>query len=99
LILLKETKNNIFKKELNLLSQFIYLKKSNFIFYISFVISILSLMGIPPLSGFIGKFFMLISLVEENYFFLVFVILFFTVISCFYYLRLVKIISFNNNKN
>jgi NADH-quinone oxidoreductase subunit N len=56
-------------------------------------------MGIPPLSGFIGKFFILISLIEENFFFLAFIMLLFTVISCFYYLRLIKIISFNNNKN
>ena len=99
LILLKETKNNILKKELNFLNQFIYLKKVNIVFFICFVISILSLMGIPPLSGFIGKFFILLSLIKEDFFFLVFILLFFTVISCFYYLRLIKIVSFNNNKN
>jgi len=56
-------------------------------------------MGIPPLSGFIGKFFMLVSLTQENFFFLVLIALFFIIFSCFYYLRLIKIISFNNNKN
>jgi NADH-quinone oxidoreductase subunit N len=56
-------------------------------------------MGIPPFSGFIGKFFIFITAIGENFFFLVFITLFFTIISCFYYLRLIKIVSFNNNKN
>ena len=56
-------------------------------------------MGVPPLSGFIGKFFIFITVIGEKYFFLVFITLFFTIISCFYYLRLIKIVSFNNNKN
>jgi NADH-quinone oxidoreductase subunit N len=91
-------KNNN-KSELNFLHQFIYIKKSNLILTFSFIISLFSLLGIPPLSGFFGKFFVFIFALNLKLYFLVFIGLLLSVISCFYYLRLIKIMSFNNTKN
>lgn len=87
------------KAQLNFLNQFIYVKKSNIILVYCFIISIFSLLGIPPLSGFFGKFFIFLNAVFYNFYFLVLLGLILSTFSCFYYLRLIKIISFNNNKN
>jgi len=97
ILFLKQEKNNKVQKDINFLKQLTYLKKNNIIFFFCFNIIIFSLLGLPPLSGFIGKFFLLLSLIDEKFFFIVFVILIFTIMSCFYYLRLIKIVSFNNN--
>jgi len=60
---------------------------------IIFGILILSLLGFPPLSGFISKLIVLInSLKLSSNIFLILIILFFIMISSFYYLRLFKII-------
>jgi len=91
-------KNNN-RSELNFLHQFIYIKKSNLILTFSFIISLFSLLGIPPLSGFFGKFFVFIFALNLKLYFLVFIGLLLSTISCFYYLRLIKIMSFNNTKN
>ncbi len=54
-----------------------------------------SLAGIPPLAGFWAKFYVFVSAVEaENYFIILFAI-FASVVACFYYLRIVKIIYFD----
>lgn len=62
-------------------------------------INFLSLAGIPPLSGFISKFLILISLIELNYIKLVLFILFISLISAYYYIRVIKILVFSNTKN
>ena len=95
ILLFKEEINNY--KELSLINQVFFLKKINFIFFICIIVSIFALLGLPPLSGFIGKFFIFISMLQEKYYLLIFFIFFFTIISCFYYLKLIKILSFNNN--
>jgi len=94
---LKQEKNKLIQKEITFLKQLTYLKKNNFILFLCFNVSIFSLLGLPPLSGFLGKFFLLLTLIDEKYFFLVFIVLFFTIMSCFYYLRLIKIVSFHNS--
>lgn len=92
---------NIFKfnnyKGINTIYQFLYIIKSNNLLFIILLIAIFSLAGIPPLAGFFSKFFIFISALKQNYYLLVVIGLLFSVVSCFYYLRLIKIIMFNNS--
>jgi NADH:ubiquinone oxidoreductase subunit 2 (subunit N) len=48
--------------------------------------------GIPPLMGFFSKLFVLYSATQSGYYFLSFIGIFVSVISCVYYLKIIKII-------
>lgn len=61
------------------------------------IILILSLAGIPPLSGFISKWLLFISLLDSNYIFLCTLCVVFSFIGATYYLRLIKIVYFERN--
>jgi NADH-quinone oxidoreductase subunit N len=58
-----------------------------------------SLAGIPPLAGFFAKFYIFMSVVESGMYTLAIIGLLSTVISAFYYLRIIKIIYFDEIKN
>ncbi|WP_026942081.1 NADH-quinone oxidoreductase subunit NuoN [Hellea balneolensis] len=58
-----------------------------------------SVMGIPPLLGFFGKFFAFIPAMEAGLTWLVVLALVASVIGAFYYLRLVKIMWGDENEN
>ena len=66
----------------------------NHIFAVSFCLTILAIAGIPPLAGFFSKFFILLALIGSKYYFVSLIVIFFSSIACFYYIRLVKIIFF-----
>jgi len=87
------------KNELNILEQLLYLKKSNLILVISLCICLFSLAGVPPLAGFFGKFFIFLNSLSLNFFFLTIFGLLISMASCFYYLRVIKFLTFNNTKN
>lgn len=70
------------------------LKILNSIFSITLIFLILSIAGIPPLSGFISKWFLLLSCLNYNNLISSFIIILFSAIGAGYYLRLVKIIYF-----
>ena len=57
-----------------------------------------SLAGIPPLAGFFGKFYIFLAVIEQKMYFLAIVGLIATVISAFYYLRIIKVIYFDEEK-
>ena len=74
------------------LSDFSGLSKSDTFSAICFSILLLSLAGLPPLAGFIGKFYIFRSLINEGFIWLAVIGIIGSVIAAFYYLRVVKII-------
>jgi len=69
--------------------------------YYSVVITIFmfSLAGIPPLAGFFGKFYIFIAAIESDLLLLAVVGILASVIGAFYYLRIIKVIYFDETKN
>jgi NADH-quinone oxidoreductase subunit N len=57
---------------------------------------VFSIAGIPPLAGFFSKFFAFIPAVEAGYTWLVVVAVLASVVGAFYYLRLVRLIWFDD---
>ena len=75
------------------------ISKQNPLLAISFLIIMFSLAGIPPLAGFFAKFYVFMSVIESGMYTLAIIGLLTTVISAFYYLRIIKIIYFDEIKN
>ena len=65
---------------------------------ISFLIILFSLAGIPPLGGFFAKFYVFMTVIESEMYTLAIIGLLTTVISSFYYLKIIKIIYFDEIK-
>jgi NAD(P)H-quinone oxidoreductase subunit 2 len=59
---------------------------------------LLSLGGIPPLSGFSGKLYLFWCAWKDGLYFLVFIGLFTSIISIYYYLKIVKLLITAENK-
>lgn len=67
---------------------------TNFFLSSVLLLSFFSLAGVPPLVGFLSKFFVFLSVIDSELYFIVFISIFLSVISAFYYLRLIKILFF-----
>jgi proton-translocating NADH-quinone oxidoreductase chain N len=76
------------------LNEFIVLFKSNPIIAINFCIILFSIAGIPPLLGFYSKFYVFLSAIKYNLYFVVFIAAFFSVIASMYYIRFIKLMFF-----
>ena len=72
------------------------LSKNHPMLSFSFLIVLFSLAGIPPLAGFFAKFYVFMAVIEQSMFFLAIVGLLATVVAAFYYLRIIKVIYFDN---
>jgi len=75
------------------------ISKQNPLLAAAFLIIMFSLAGIPPLAGFFAKFYVFMSVIESEMYTLAIIGLLSTVISAFYYLRIIKIIYFDEIKN
>tara|TARA_B100001063_G_scaffold208137_1_gene204406 strand:- start:2514 stop:3932 length:1419 start_codon:yes stop_codon:yes gene_type:complete len=93
LLMLK--RNNEYYEDINDLSG---LSKNHPLLSLSLLIILFSLAGIPPLAGFFAKFYIFIAVIEQSMYFLAIVGLLSTVIAAFYYLRIIKIIYFDPEK-
>ena len=74
------------------------LSKNHPMLSLSLLIILFSLAGIPPLAGFFAKFYVFKTVIEQSMYFLALVGLLSTVIAAFYYLRLIKIMYFDEEK-
>ena len=74
------------------------LSKNHPVLSLCLLVILFSLAGIPPLAGFFAKFYVFKSVVEQSMYFLAIVGLLSTVIAAFYYLRIIKVIYFDEEK-
>jgi len=74
------------------------LSKNHPLLSLSLLIILFSLAGIPPLAGFFAKFYIFKAVLEQSMYFLAIVGLLSTVVAAFYYLRIIKIIYFDAEK-
>jgi NADH-quinone oxidoreductase subunit N len=59
------------------------------------IVVIFSMSGIPPFAGFYAKYDILYTLFNSLETFILFLVLLLSVISFFYYLRIIKILNFD----
>ncbi len=96
-IILSLKLKNIYKKNNKDLSDITKLVKSNNILAISLAIVLLSIAGFPPLIGFYVKFNVFLSAIESTIYFASIAAILCSVISAFYYIRLIKVSYFEKS--
>ena len=74
------------------------LSKNHPLLSLSLLVILFSLAGIPPLAGFFAKFYIFTAVLEQSMYFLAIVGLLSTVVAAFYYLRMIKIMYFDKEK-
>jgi len=75
------------------------LAKTNPLCAFFFAALLFSSAGIPPMAGFFSKFYIISAVALSQNFILALVAVLFSVVSAFYYLRIVKIMYFDDTKN
>ena len=95
-VILINTKDKYRYKTNKDLTEFSSLFKSNSALALILTIILLSLAGFPPLIGFFAKTGIFLVLIESSMYFVAIISILCSVISTFYYLRLIKIIFFEN---
>ncbi len=73
------------------------ISKKNPLLAMSLLIILFSLAGVPPLGGFFAKFYVFVAVLEQQMYALAIIGLLTTVLSAFYYLKIIKIIYFDDS--
>jgi len=89
----------IIKTDNKYLVEWTGLSRKNPILAISIAITLLSMAGIPPMIGFYNKYLILIEAIQSNLWVIVGIGIITSVISAYYYLQIIKIMYFFENKD
>ncbi len=85
-------------RNLKTLSDFRFFKNFSFL-YNSFIIVILSMAGIPPLSGFLGKFLVFIYIFYKNNFIMFYFFFFTNLFFIYFYVQNLRFLVSKTNNN
>jgi len=95
--LLIRLKNKYLKsKHSKELSDLVLLKKSNSGIAFTFALTMFSIAGIPPVIGFLAKINIFLFVVGISFYYLALISIVCSVISTFYYIRIIKILYFES---
>mgnify|MGYP002586830461 FL=1 len=81
------------------LSDLSYLYSYNKTLGLSFIITMFSMAGVPPMAGFLAKFYSFFVCIENNFILLACIGILLSIICLFYYIRFLKIIYFEKTNN
>jgi len=85
--------SNKYNKELG---DLLLLRKSNSALAFLFALTMFSIAGIPPMLGFLAKMSVFLSVVGISYYLVALFSILFSVVSTFYYIRVIKVLYFEN---
>lgn len=88
------TRDESDNQQLKYTTDLAFLSQSSPILAMTIMITMFSIAGIPPLAGFFSKAFLLFATISAEQFALAIVVIISSVVSCFYYIRIVKIMYF-----
>ena len=94
---LRQKRNKYFDKTNKELGDLALLKESNSMLALIFSITLFSLAGIPPLVGFLAKIGIFLTVIKSSAYLVATLSILLSVISTFYYIRLIKILYFENS--
>jgi len=92
-LLLMIRKNENLKK-IKYIEDLTIVAKTNPFIGICFAITFFSIAGVPPLAGFFSKMFLFFSAISQSAYFLSVIGILTSVVSCFYYIRIVQVTYF-----
>jgi NADH:ubiquinone oxidoreductase subunit 5 (subunit L)/multisubunit Na+/H+ antiporter MnhA subunit len=95
-LFLRQKKNSYFNKSNKELGDLVLLKESNPMLALILALTLFSIAGIPPIVGFLAKIGVFLVVVKSSAYLIALLSILFSVVSTFYYIRLVKILYFEN---
>jgi len=96
----KKNENKIITfSDINYISEFKGQFSINPLLSLSLSICLFSMAGIPPLIGFFSKQFVLLSAIQNGYYFMALIAILVSVISASYYLKIIRVIHTELNEN
>lgn len=95
-LFLRQKRNFYFNKSNKELGDLVLLNESNPMLALILAITLFSIAGIPPIVGFLAKIGIFLVVVKSSAYLVAVLSILFSVISTFYYIRLIKILYFEN---
>jgi len=95
-LFIKPKKSVYFKKHNKELGDLVLLRESNPLLALMLAITLFSIAGIPPIVGFLAKLGVFLEVVKSSAYLIALIGILFSVASTFYYIRVIKILYFEN---